>query len=90
MSFGPGLVLALVFALIATQVMVLVLPDAGGYLWLLALSAAGILLGEFVAQSGLLRSPVVGVVHPLADLIGIGLLQAAGMYARARRTPRDA
>lgn len=79
--------LAALLVLIATQVTRLVVPGRGPYPWTLLLSAAGLVGGEIVAGSGFLASPAIGVVHPLADVLVIALLQAGGAYVTAPESP---
>jgi hypothetical protein len=81
---SPGLILALLLVLVTTQVMRLLLPHRGPYAWTLLLSAAGLVAGEIVAASGHLSSPTLGVVHPLADVLLIAVLQAAGAIVTGR------
>lgn len=81
---SPGLVLALLLVLILTQVVRIVLPGRGPYLWTLLLSAAGLAGGEVVAASGHLSAPSIGVLHPLADVLVIAVLQGAGAVVAGR------
>jgi hypothetical protein len=81
---SPGLVLALLLVLILTQVVRVVLPGRGPYLWTLLLSVAGLVGGEMLAASGHLNAPTVGVLHPLADVAIIALLQGAGAVVTGR------
>lgn len=81
---SPGLVLALVLVLVLTQVVRVILPGRGSYLWTLSLSAAGVAAGEVIAASGHLNGASLGVLHPLADLLAIVVLQAAGAVVAGR------
>lgn len=81
---SPGLVLAILLVLILTQVVRVVLPGRGPYLWTLLLSSAGLVAGEVLAASGHLNAPSVGVIHPLADVLVIVLLQGAGALIAGR------
>jgi hypothetical protein len=81
---SPGLILALLVVLVTTQVVRLLLPHRGPYAWTLILSAAGLVAGEIIAASGHLSSPSLGVVHPLADVLVIALLQVAGAIVAGR------
>lgn len=88
MRASPGLVLAVLLALCATQVTRLLFPDRGPFVWTLALSCVGVLLGELVAGSGFLAGAALGVVHPVLDLTVVAAVQAVGMLlvrAPARR-----
>ena len=79
MRASPGLVLAVLLALCATQVTRLLFPERGRYVWTLALSCLGVLLGEVLAGSGFLAGASLGVVHPLLDLCVVAAVQAVGM-----------
>lgn len=81
---SPGLVLALLVVIVATQAVRAVVPDRGPYLWTLLLSAAGLAAGEVLAASGHLSAPSLGVLHPLADVVAIAVLQAAGAVLMGR------
>jgi hypothetical protein len=81
---SPGLVLALFLVLVLTQVVRVILPGRGPYLWTLMLSVAGVAAGEVIAASGHLNSASLGVLHPLADLLAIAVLQAAGAVVAGR------
>jgi hypothetical protein len=83
---SPGLILAVLLVLVTTQVVRLVLPGRGPYLWTLLLSVAGLVVGEVIAASGHLNAPALGVLHPLADVAVIALLQAAGAVIAGRRS----
>jgi len=87
MRLSPGLILALLIVLVTAQVVRLVLPGRGPYLWTFLLSAAGLIAGEVIAASGHLNAPALGVLHPVADLVVIALLQAAGAVIATRRSP---
>jgi hypothetical protein len=87
MRLSPGLILAVLLVLVTAQVVRLVLPGRGPYLWTFLLSAAGLIAGEVIAASGHLNAPALGVLHPLADLVAFALLQAAGVVIATRRSP---
>jgi len=80
---SPGLVLAAVLVLLATQLVRLFFPGRGPYALTLVLSVAGLVGGEMVAGTGHLAAPVLGVIHPLADVTLIAALQGAGVLATA-------
>ncbi len=91
---SPGLVLAALLVLITAQATRLTLPNRGPYVWTLLLSAAGLVAGEIVAGAGHLASPSLGVLHPVADVVAIGVLQVLGALLvtpqpsrRGRRPP---
>jgi hypothetical protein len=83
---SPGLILAVLLVLVTTQVVRLVLPGRGPYLWTFLLSAAGLVAGEVIAASGHLNQPALGVLHPLADVVLLAVLQAAGAVIAGRRS----
>ena len=89
MRASPGLVLALLLALVATQVTRLVVPTRGPYLWTLVVSVAGVVIGELVAGTGHLAGASVGVLHPLLDLAVVGMLQVAGALLVHAPADRD-
>ena len=87
---SPGLVLAALLVLLATQVTRLAAPGRGPYAWTLLLSVAGLVIGELLAASGHLDRPGVGVVHPVAELLMISALQGLGLLlVGPRRTPPE-
>ena len=80
MPQSPGLLLAVLIALVATQVTRIALPDrAGPYLLTLGLSAAGVAVAELIAGFGRLTGPSVGVVHPVLDVVVVAGFQAVGL-----------
>lgn len=81
---SPGLVLAILLVLILTQVVRVVVPGRGPYLWTLLLSLAGLVAGEVLAASGHFNAPSVGVIHPVADVLVIAALQGAGALIAGR------
>ena len=89
MRASPGLVLAVLLALCATQLTRLLFPDRGPYLWTLVLSCVGVLLGELLAGSGFLAGTSLGVVHPVLDLTIVAAVQAVGMLLVRAPVRRD-
>jgi len=83
---SPGLILAVLLVLVTAQVVRLVVPGRGPYLWTFLLSAAGVVAGEVIAAGGHLNVPSLGVLHPLADVVAIAVLQAAGAVIAGRRS----
>lgn len=81
---SPGLVLALALVLVLTQCVRVLLPGRGPYLWTLLLSAAGVAGGEMLAASGHLNGASLGVLHPMADVLVVALLQGAGAVVAGR------
>jgi hypothetical protein len=80
MPQSPGLLLAVLIALLATQVARIALPErAGPYLVTLGLSAAGVAVAELIAGFGHLTGPSVGVVHPFLDVVLVAAFQAVGL-----------
>lgn len=84
---SPGLVLAAVIIGLTAALTRLLLPGRGPVAWTVLLSCAGLVGGEVVAGTGHLAAPSLGVVHPLPDLVAIGVLQGLGaLVAAPRRT----
>jgi hypothetical protein len=81
--------LAVLFVLIGAQLTRLAAPRRLGYPWVLLLSAAGLLVGELFALVTKAGGPQVGVLHPVAELVGILAFELLGaMLAPARhRSP---
>jgi hypothetical protein len=75
---SPGLVLAAMLVRRATQVARVVAPGRGPYAWTLLLSVAGMVTGELLAASGHLDVAAVGVLHPVADVLVIAVVQVVG------------
>jgi hypothetical protein len=85
---SPGLVLAVILVLVVAQVTRLVAPERGHYLWSLGLATAGLLGGELIAATGHVDGVSVGPVHPLLDVVVMGVLEAVGamLLSRPERT----
>ena len=84
---SPGIVLAILFVAIGAQLTRLLAPRRGNYLLALVCAAVGLLAAELVALQGH-GGPTLGAVHPLADIIGIGLVEAAGLVLATPRRLR--
>lgn len=86
---SPSLALAILFALIGAQVTRVVRPRQGPFLVLLALSALGVLAGELAAIALHLGGPSLGVLHPVADAVAIGVVEGIGtaILPARRRIP---
>ncbi|HZU76764.1 MAG TPA: hypothetical protein VFA70_08365 [Dehalococcoidia bacterium] len=86
---SPSLALAVVFVLIGAQVARVARPGRGPYLLLLLLSAAGVLFGELGAIALHSGGPALGVLHPVADGVGIGVFEGVGtsLTPARRRIP---
>ena len=78
---SPGLILAAIVVVLATQVVRLFFPGRGPYALTLLLSVAGLVGGEMVAGTGHLAAPTLGVIHPLADVALMTGLQGVGVLA---------
>ena len=76
---SPGLVLAALLVLLATQITRFVAPRRGPYAWTLLLSVAGLVIGELIAATGHFDGPSIGVVHPLADIAVVTIVQVLGL-----------
>ena len=77
---SPGLVLAALLVLLATQITRVVSPRRAPYAWTLLLSVAGLVIGELIAASGHLDGLAIGVVHPVADVLCIAAVQVLGLF----------
>jgi hypothetical protein len=83
---SPELLLAILFVLIGATVSGIVRPRRGSFLLTLVLAAAGVLAGELVAIATHVGGPELGVLHPVADALGVVLFEVAGaVLAPARR-----
>jgi hypothetical protein len=83
---SPSLVLAVLIVLIGAQAARMARPRHRGYLLLLLLSAAGLVLGELAAIALHLGGPQLGVLHPVEDAVGIGVCEGLGTaFAPPRR-----
>ena len=84
---SPGVILAVLLALIGAQVTRVAAPGRGPYAWTLALSAVGLIAGELLALSGHLQGPALGVLHPLPDAVAIAIIETAGALVMAAPDP---
>jgi hypothetical protein len=75
---SPGLVLAILFVLIGATVSGMVMPRRGAFLLTLVLAAAGLVAGELVAIATRAGGPQLGVLHPIADAVGVVLFEVTG------------
>jgi hypothetical protein len=75
---SPGLVLAILFVLIGATVSGLVMPRRGAFLLTLVLAATGVVAGELVAIATRVGGPQLGVLHPIADAVGVVLFEVTG------------
>jgi hypothetical protein len=83
---SPGLLLAILFVLIGATVSGLVMPRRGAFLLTLLLAAGGVVAGELVAIATRAGGPQLGVLHPVADAVGVVLFEVTGaVLAPARR-----
>ncbi len=84
---SPGFLLAAMIVALVTQAIRVATGARGPYAATLALSILGLIGGEVLAGSGHLANPSLGVLHPLADVLVIGITQGAGsllLTARVR------
>jgi len=82
---SPALGLALLFVLIGAQVTRLVAPRPVSYVTVLTLAAAGVLGAELLVQAVHAGGPSLGVLHPVADLVGIAISEASALLLTAQR-----
>ena len=76
---SPALALAVLFVLIGAQATRVIAPRRGSYPLLLALAAVGLAAAELVAIGAHLGGPQVGVLHPVIDVLGIGMAEILGL-----------
>ena len=76
---SPGTVLLLVLALIGAQITRVLAPHRSPYVVTLVLAIAGVVGGEAVAYAIHAGGPGLGVLHPVADLVGVAAAEAAGV-----------
>jgi hypothetical protein len=81
---SPGIVLAVLIALIGAQLTRLIFPGRGNYLVAVLCAAVGLLGAELVALGGH-GGPSLGTVHPVADVVGIAIAEVAGLVLAAPR-----
>jgi Co/Zn/Cd efflux system component len=81
----PAFLIGLLFVLIGAQATRVVAPRRLGYVWVLLLAAAGLVLGELIARALHTGGPRLGELHPVADFAGIGVLELAGALLTAPR-----
>jgi hypothetical protein len=81
---SPGIVLAVLIVAIGAQLTRLLVPRRGNYLVAMVCAVLGLLAAELVALSGH-GGPVLGTVHPAADVVGIVLAEAIGVALAAPR-----
>jgi hypothetical protein len=81
---SPGIVLAVLIALIGAQLTRLIVPGRGNYVVAILCAAVGLLGAELVALGGH-GGPSVGTVHPVADAVGIAVAEAGGLVLAAPR-----
>lgn len=83
---SPALGLALLFILIGAQFGLVVGRSRVPYPWLLLLAAIGVVGAELLVETLHAGGPSLGVLHPVADAIGIVVCQGAALvFAPARR-----
>jgi len=87
---SPTLLLAAVFALVGAQLTRLAVPRRFGYAVVLALAVVGIVAAELVARWGGLGGPALGPLHPLADLVGMAVLEMIGAVLHGPAKSRGA
>jgi hypothetical protein len=68
-AIPPVVALAVLLALLATQVAYMLAPSRAGYLLRLLTSAVAVGIGEAVGTLGLYPHLAVGDLHPLPDLV---------------------
>jgi hypothetical protein len=81
---SPGIVLAVLIVAIGAQLTRLVVPGRGNYMIAVGCAAVGLLGAELIALGGH-GGPALGTVHPVADAIGVGVAEVAGLVLAAPR-----
>jgi len=76
---SPGLLLGVLFALIGAQLTRVIVPRRLGYPATLALAAVGVVAGELVALGLHGGGPVLGPLHPVADALGMAVMEVIGV-----------
>ena len=85
---SPGLVAGVLIVLITAQAVRVVAPRRVRYVWLLVIAAAGFVLGELFALASGVGGPLLGGLHPVADVVAICAAEAGGaLLAPGRRAP---
>ena len=79
---SPGLLLGVLFALIGAQIARLAAPRRLGYGVALVLAAVGVVAGELAAAALHAGGPALGPLHPLADAVGIAVMEVVGITFR--------
>ena len=79
---SPSLLLGAVLALIGAQVTRVAAPHRLGYAAALGLAVAGVLAAEVVARLLHSAGPVLGSLHPVADVVGIAAAEVVGALLR--------
>ena len=82
---SPALALAVLFVLIGAQVARVLSPRRGAYVWLLVYAVAGLVGAELVCIVLHIGGPMIGVLHPVADILGMALVETAGLALTPRR-----
>ena len=86
---SPGLALGVLLALVGAQVTRLIMPGSG-YLRTLGLAAIGVIAGELAALGTHAGGPALGPLHPVADVVGMAVLEIAGAIVVGPRSGRAA
>jgi hypothetical protein len=77
-AIPPVVLLAILLALLGTQVAYLLAPRSQHYVVRLGLSAVAVLLGEAIGRLGVGDRLALGELHPISDLILLVVLQWVG------------
>lgn len=75
---SPAIILAVLLVLIGAQTTRVVAPRRLGYLWALALAAAGLVCAEIVGGALHAGGPQLGSLHPAADVLGVAGFELVG------------
>jgi hypothetical protein len=87
-EISPGILLAALVVLVATQAYRNAVSPAVPYVVSLILGAIGLLGGEVIGLAVHLQGPPLGVIHPIPDLIAIAATEWSGSMMIGRRVQR--
>ena len=82
---NPAILIAVLLVLIGAQATRVLAPRRLGYLWALALAAAGLVCAELVAAALHAGGPQLGMLHPAADTLGVAGFELVGALVTPSR-----
>jgi hypothetical protein len=75
---SPGLVVGILIVLIGAQTVRVVAPGHNRLVWPVLLAVAGFVAGELFAFATRVGGPLLAGLHPIADGVAIGIVEAGG------------